>query len=218
MSTSCSRTCPSAASCARPPRWCASGMCRKIASAWAGATQRQGGAGACSSRRERVAPCFGRVEYPGTLVATNARRAEEEPDIFPNGGRSTYMDEPQLFYSIAAMNALFSSLAWCAAKPNRASILSVILFAVIWPFTNGPLEGHTFMVLAPSDGITVSDMLSVVAIIVAAVQGVRQTGGRTSRARSDRRRLPPGEENQHGTLEGNAPAAELWHGPSGSEQ
>ena len=32
------------------------------------------------------------------------------------------------------------------------------------------------------------------------------------------RRLPPSEENQHGTLEGNAPAAELWHGPSGSEQ
>ena len=109
------------------------------------------------------------------------------------------MDEPQLFYSIAAMNALFSSLAWCAAKPNRASILSVILFAVIWPFANGPLEGPTLMVLAHDDGITVSDMLSVVAIIVAAVQGFRQTGGRTSRARSDRRRLPPGEENQHST-------------------
>ena len=110
------------------------------------------------------------------------------------------MDEPQLFYSIAAMNALFSSLAWCAAKPNRTSILSVILFAVIWPVTNGPLEGHTLMVLAHGHGITVSDMLSVVAITVAAVQGVRQSGGRASRARSDRRRLPPGEENQHGTL------------------
>ena len=108
------------------------------------------------------------------------------------------MDEPQLFYSIAAMNALFSSLAWCAAKPNRASILSVILFAVVWPFTNGPFEGHTLLVLAHGHGITVSDMLSGVAIIVAAVQGVRQR--RTSRARSDRRRLPPGEENQHGTL------------------
>ena len=121
------------------------------------------------------------------------------------------MDEPQLFYSIAAMNALFSSLAWCAAKPNRASILSVILFAFIWPVTNGPLEGHTLMHLSHGHGITVSDMLSVVAITVAAVQGVRRTGGRTSRARSNRRRLPPGEENHHGTLEGNALAAELWH-------
>ena len=100
------------------------------------------------------------------------------------------MDEPQLFYSIAVMNALFSSLAWCAAKPNRTSILSVILFAVIWPVTNGPLEGHTLMVLGQGHGITVSDMLSVVAITVATVQGVRQSSGRASRVK----------KNQHGTL------------------
>lgn len=110
------------------------------------------------------------------------------------------MDEPQLFYSIAAMNALFSSLAWCAAKPNRASILSVILFAVIWPVTNGPLEGHTLMVLARGHGITVSDMLSVVAIIVAAVQGVRTNWRQDIASAIRRRRLPPGEANQHGTL------------------
>jgi hypothetical protein len=47
----------------------------------------------------------------------------------------------QLFYSIAAMNALFSSMAWCAAKPNRWSILAVLTFALMWPFVNGDLEG-----------------------------------------------------------------------------
>jgi len=45
----------------------------------------------------------------------------------------------QLFYGIAAMNALFSSMAWCAAKPNRWSILPLAPFAVIWPFVNGDL-------------------------------------------------------------------------------
>ena len=45
----------------------------------------------------------------------------------------------QLFYGIAAMNALFSSMAWCAAKPNRWSILALLTFAVIWPFV--PLTG-----------------------------------------------------------------------------
>jgi hypothetical protein len=43
----------------------------------------------------------------------------------------------QPFYSIAPMNALFSSIAWCAAMPNRWSILALMTFAVIWPFVNG---------------------------------------------------------------------------------
>src|ERR1700753_3468935 len=45
----------------------------------------------------------------------------------------------QLFYGIAAMNALFSSMAWCAAKPNRWSILALLTFAVVWAFV--PLTG-----------------------------------------------------------------------------
>ena len=53
----------------------------------------------------------------------------------------------QLFYSIAAMNALFSSMAWCAAKPNRWSILALLTFAVIWPFVNGDLEGDVLLTL-----------------------------------------------------------------------
>lgn len=100
-----------------------------------------------------------------------------------------------LFYSIVAMNALFSSLAWCAAKPNPASILFVILCAAIWPFVNGPLEGHLIMSLRHGHGITASDVLSVMAIIVAAVQTVRQILGRTLRSRSDRRCPSPREED-----------------------
>jgi hypothetical protein len=53
----------------------------------------------------------------------------------------------QLFYGIAAMNALFSSMAWCAAKPNRWSILALLTFAVIWPFVNGDLEGDVLLTL-----------------------------------------------------------------------
>ena len=53
----------------------------------------------------------------------------------------------RLFYSIAAMNALFSSMAWCAAKPNRWSILALLTFAVIWPFVNGDLEGDVLLTL-----------------------------------------------------------------------
>lgn len=79
----------------------------------------------------------------------------------------------QLFYSIAAMNALFSSVAWCAAKPNGWSILAVLTFALIWPFVNGPLEGDVLVVLDRTHGITVSDFLSVLAVVIALIQALR---------------------------------------------
>ena len=78
-----------------------------------------------------------------------------------------------LFYSIAAMNALFSSMAWCAARPNRWSILAVLTFALIWPFANGTLEGDILLTVDRTSGITVSDLLSVLAAAIALVQAIR---------------------------------------------
>jgi uncharacterized membrane protein YfcA len=83
------------------------------------------------------------------------------------------MDALQLFYSIAAMNALFSSMAWCAAKPNDWSILATLTFALIWPFVNGVLEGNLLLQLTNNHGITVSDLLSVLAVVIALVQAIR---------------------------------------------
>ncbi|WP_428338375.1 hypothetical protein [Mycobacterium sp.] len=76
----------------------------------------------------------------------------------------------QLFYSIAAMNALFSSMAWCASKPNKWSILATLAFAVLWPFVNGILEGTVLLRISSTHGITVSDLLSVLAVAIALVQ------------------------------------------------
>jgi hypothetical protein len=96
----------------------------------------------------------------------------------------------QLFYSIAAMNALFSSMAWCAAKPNRWSILAVLTFALIWPFVNGILEGNLLLKVSSTRGITVSDLLSVLAVVIALVQAIR--------IRRARRRGQPATE--HGNI------------------
>ena len=83
------------------------------------------------------------------------------------------VDPHQLFYSVLAMNALFASLAWCLAKPNWASILSVLVAAALWPLLNESLEGRTLVVLTPTHGITSHDLLSVLAVAVAIVQTVR---------------------------------------------
>ena len=96
----------------------------------------------------------------------------------------------ELFYSIAAMNALFSSMAWCAAKPNKWSILAVLAFALIWPFVNGMLEGNLLLTLSSTHGITVSDLLSVLAVVIALVQAIR--------IRRARRRGQPATE--HGNI------------------
>ena len=71
------------------------------------------------------------------------------------------------------MNALFSSMAWCVAKPNRWSILALLTFAVIWPFVNGDLEGDVLLTLDGTSGIMVSDLLSVLAAVIAFIQATR---------------------------------------------
>ena len=83
------------------------------------------------------------------------------------------VDPHQLFYSVLAMNALFASCAWCLAKPSWASITAVLLSAGLWPFLNKSFEGRTLIVLSPTHGITSHDLLSVVAVVIAAVQAIR---------------------------------------------
>ena len=83
------------------------------------------------------------------------------------------LDPHQLFYSVLAMNALVASLAWCLAKPNWASIVSVVVSAAVWPLANKSFEGRTIVLLSPTHGITTHDLLSVVAVGVAGVGVIR---------------------------------------------
>lgn len=100
------------------------------------------------------------------------------------------MNDQRLFYSIAAMNALFSSMAWCAARPTRWSILAVSTFALIWPFANGILEGDVLLVLNSTSGITVSDLFSVLAAVVVLIQAIRiRRAARRSERTNERRNV-----------------------------
>ncbi len=101
------------------------------------------------------------------------------------------LDPNQLFHSVLAMNALFASLAWCLARPNWASIPSVLVLAVLWPLVNKPLEGSILLPLSDNHGITESDLLSVLAVLVAAVQAVRRVKAHVSAKRPTDASRPP---------------------------
>jgi len=79
-------------------------------------------------------------------------------------------DYQRLFYAIVGMNSLFAAAVWCAVAPKRISIAVLVITAIIWPFVNGPLEGHTLLAIGSEHGITVSDLLSVVAVLIAVVK------------------------------------------------
>ncbi|MFZ0832555.1 MAG: hypothetical protein WAM92_05625 [Mycobacterium sp.] len=76
-------------------------------------------------------------------------------------------DYQQLFYAIVAMNSLFAAAVWCAVAPKRISIAALVITAIVWPFVNAPLEGHTLLAIGSEHGITVSDLLSVAAVLIA---------------------------------------------------
>jgi hypothetical protein len=93
------------------------------------------------------------------------------------------MDPQDLFRSVVTLSALFASMAWCLARPNWASMLSTVGLAVLWPFVDRPLTGRLLMVLSDSKGVTQSDLISVLAVLIATGQAIRWY------VRSRRRRL-----------------------------
>lgn len=80
------------------------------------------------------------------------------------------LDPQELFRAIVTLNALFASIAWCLARPNWASMLSTLGLAVLWPFVDTPLTGRLLMVLSDHKGVTESDLISVLAVVVVAIQ------------------------------------------------
>lgn len=83
------------------------------------------------------------------------------------------LDPDQLFRAVVILNALFASMAWCLARPTTASMVSVLVFAVLWPFFDKPLGGRILYVLSPTKGVTTADLISVFAVILVTVQVAR---------------------------------------------
>lgn len=92
------------------------------------------------------------------------------------------------FYSVTALSALFAALSWCLSAGTVGSVVALVVMAIVWPLANGPLEGHVLVTLNREDGVTTSDLLSVLALLVAIRQGWKL------RARPPRDAAPPSEK------------------------
>ncbi|QBJ96017.1 hypothetical protein ERC79_08555 [Rhodococcus sp. ABRD24] len=73
-----------------------------------------------------------------------------------------------LFYSVLTMNLLIVLAAWCLAKPDRRAAFALTAVAVVWVFASGKLEGDILWSFSRDHGVTMSDLLSVAAVAIAA--------------------------------------------------
>ncbi|MDV6280284.1 hypothetical protein [Rhodococcus jostii] len=71
-----------------------------------------------------------------------------------------------LFYSLVCMNLLFATATWCLSRPTRWSATATALAALLWLFGNGQLEGRVLLSINYHHGLTVSDLLSMVAFAI----------------------------------------------------
>ncbi|MGB3771642.1 MAG: hypothetical protein WBF79_11185 [Rhodococcus sp. (in: high G+C Gram-positive bacteria)] len=86
----------------------------------------------------------------------------------------------QIFHALVFMNSLFAASAWCLAKPNALSVSAVTVASLAWLLFNAPLEGRVLVVFSVQHGLTESDLLSMVGVLIAAV-GVARMMRRRSR-------------------------------------
>lgn len=76
---------------------------------------------------------------------------------------------PDFFYALVVMNLLFVTAAWSLARPGVASSAILTTVAVVWALANGPIEGHVILSFTLHHGVTESDLLSVIAVVIAGV-------------------------------------------------
>ncbi|WP_044506046.1 hypothetical protein [Gordonia sp. KTR9] len=76
---------------------------------------------------------------------------------------------PDPFHALVLMNLLFVVGAWCLARPSYTGAAVLAATGVAWALWNQPIEGRVLVSFNIQHGITESDILSVLAVVIAAV-------------------------------------------------
>jgi hypothetical protein len=81
---------------------------------------------------------------------------------------------------VVVLVLLLVALAVSLALPSRPAATLLVVLCLVWPFVNGRLEGAVLWTLSEDHGLTLSDLLSPIGLLVG---GARLWG--SSRRRSD---------------------------------
>ena len=100
---------------------------------------------------------------------------------------------PDPFHALVLMNLLFVVGAWCLARPSYAAAAVLVANSVAWALWNQPIEGRVLVSFSIEHGITESDMLSVLAVVIATVTVYRS---RVRSRRSDEEALSSAGDGQ----------------------
>lgn len=74
---------------------------------------------------------------------------------------------PEFFHGLVLLILLFTCGAWTLAKPSRPAAFTLIGVSVLWILFNGPIEGAVLLSFTSTNGLTESDLLSVVGVGIA---------------------------------------------------
>ncbi|WP_458681569.1 hypothetical protein [Prescottella equi] len=74
---------------------------------------------------------------------------------------------PELLVPLVWLTLLSAAICWCLARPSARSATTTLVAAAVWLPVNGPVEGPVLLVVTPSHGLTVADLLSAVAALAA---------------------------------------------------
>jgi len=74
---------------------------------------------------------------------------------------------PELLLPLVWLVLLSAATSRCLARPSALSAVTTVVAAAVWLLVNGPVEGPVLLVVTPSHGLTVADLLSAVALVAA---------------------------------------------------
>ncbi|MGV9669325.1 hypothetical protein ACWDPV_01860 [Gordonia sp. NPDC003504] len=93
------------------------------------------------------------------------------------------MRSPDLFHALVLLNLLFACGLWTLLRPSIRAAAVLVLVAGAWVIWNRPLEGAVLLAVTSHNGLTESDLLSLVAVWIAVwavtVTARRRTGRHT---------------------------------------
>ncbi|GAA1885429.1 hypothetical protein [Williamsia serinedens] len=83
------------------------------------------------------------------------------------------MRDPSVFHALVLMHLLFAAALWALLRPSVRAAVACAVVAIAWVIWNGPIEGAVLVSFTPDHGITESDVLGAVALVIAGATVVR---------------------------------------------